>query len=94
MAWIIEVELVEVTEADPPDAWIVSFDVIYPGETWCRSLVRLSPTVSLAQESDLVGQARDALLAVLELQPGPASAEIRVGSEGTEVLRLGTPDLR
>jgi hypothetical protein len=93
VAWIVDVELVEVAPGELPDVWTIVFDVIYPGETWCRSLVRLSPASSQGNELELVGRARDALLAILELQAGPASADIRVAPEGTTVLRLGSPDL-
>ena len=39
MAVFMDVELVSVVEAESPDAYAVTFDVIYCGETWCRSMV-------------------------------------------------------
>jgi hypothetical protein len=43
MTWIVDVELVDVAPAEPPDVAVVTFDVIYPGETWCRSIVYVAP---------------------------------------------------
>jgi hypothetical protein len=91
VAWIVDVELVEVTAGRPPDLWQVVFDVIYPGETWCRSIVRLTMDFVEEGELELVGRARDALVAVLERQSGPVSTDIRVTPAGTAVLRLGRP---
>ena len=39
VAIFMDIELVSIEEAEPPDAFAVTFDVIYAGETWCRSLV-------------------------------------------------------
>jgi len=53
MTLFMDIELVSAGEEEPPDAYAVAFDVIYSGETWCRSLVRLSQTsqpVSIAKK--------------------------------------------
>ncbi len=43
MAIFMDIEFVSIQEAEPPDAFSVAFDVIYAGETWCRSLVDVEP---------------------------------------------------
>lgn len=105
MAQIVDVELVGLEEGEGQDAFLVTFDVIYPGETWCRSLVRVTPqaassleTVTAeappAAEHRVIARARDCLLSLLELESGPSSAEIRLTGEGLVVLALGRPNLR
>ena len=66
MAWIIEVDLVSFEPADHPDVYQVYFDVTYPGETWCRSVVRVGADIAFPSEEAVVSQARDALVGVLE----------------------------
>jgi hypothetical protein len=91
MAWIVDVELVEVLEGEGIDALLVVFDVIYPGETWCRSLVRLTGLVAEGTEHDMVARARDSLVALLDLESRPTSLDLRLTAEGPVVLGRGHP---
>jgi hypothetical protein len=90
MTWIVDVELVDVAPAEPPDVAVVTFDVIYPGETWCRSVVYVAPGVACGDE-EAVPRARDALLALAELEGLPVAFELRLTSEGTTVLDRRVP---
>lgn len=84
-------------EAEPPDALAVAFDVIYAGETWCRSLVWVETTVAarlVHEEPAIVRAARDALLEVLALETGPVSVALRLEAEGVNVLARAKPGLR
>lgn len=92
MTWIVDIELVAVEPADPPDRFVVTFDVVYPGETWCRSLVYVAPGVPVG-EQDLVPIARDALLAFLEQEGQPVSFELRLTDAGAVVLGRRFPGL-
>jgi len=92
MAWIVDVELVAVEAAEPPDLALVTFDVVYPGETWCRSLVYVTPGVT-AGEDDLVSRSRDALLTFLEREGQPVALEVRLSPEGPVVLDRRLPGL-
>ena len=62
MVWIIDVDLVAFEPAEYPDAYELYFDVTYPGETWCRSVVRVSADLAFASEEAVVSRARDALV--------------------------------
>jgi hypothetical protein len=95
MALFMDVELVSVNEGEPPDAYAVALDVIYSGETWCRSLVRLSTGVAarLAREEvAVIAKARDALLELLELEPRPVSFDLRLTTDGTVILARASPE--
>lgn len=105
MAWIIDIELVDLSEAAAPDAIEAIFDVIYPGETWVRSRVLVSPLAMAALsaggsagegagERAVVSAARDALATVLEQASGPLSVELRLTEGAVEVLRSGRVDPR
>ena len=75
-----------IDEAEPPDAFEVTFDVIYAGETWCRSVVWSSTAVAAGLERDeraVVGAARDALLELLAVEAAPVSFHLRLTTEGT-----------
>jgi hypothetical protein len=94
MALFMDIELVSVDEEPPPDAYGVVFDVIYSGETWCRSLVRLAPGVAARldhEDSRMVAEARDALLELLETEVRPVSFDLRLTTEGTVVLARANP---
>ncbi len=94
MTWIVDIELVAVEQAQPPDRFLVTFDVVYPGETWCRSLVYVAGSV-VAEEQDPVSVARDALVPFLETEGQPVSLELRLTTTGPVVLgrRLAGPAL-
>jgi hypothetical protein len=94
MAIFMDIEFVSIVEADPPDAFSVAFDVIYAGETWCRSIVEVDTAGSARlgwDEQAVVGAARDALLDLLDPEPGPISFHLRMGGDGTVVLDKARP---
>lgn len=94
MAIFMDVELVAIDEAEFPDAFTVAFDVIYAGETWCRSLVWVTADLSARLNGDeraVAGAARDALLNLLAVEVAPVSYELRLGSGGPTVLGRGIP---
>ncbi len=89
-----DVELVAVQEAAFPDAFTVTFDVIYAGETWCRSVVEVGGAVAAERGNDeraVVGAARDALLELLVMEAVPVSFHLHLGPDGSTVLARGTP---
>ncbi len=90
----MDIELVGIDEADYPDAFAVVFDVIYAGETWCRSLVWVDADVAVRLERDeqaVIGAARNALLDLLAVETVPVSLQLRLGCGGADVLARGTP---
>lgn len=94
MALFMDIELVSIQEAEPPDAYAVAFDVIYGGETWCRSLVWVESALAARLEREeraVVVAARDALLELLALEVLPVSLEVRLAAEGCTVLARGVP---
>jgi len=94
MTLFMDIELVSAGEEEPPDAYAVAFDVIYSGETWCRSLVRLSPDIAARldrEEASMIARARDALLELLELEARPVSFDMRITAAGTVVLARAYP---
>ena len=94
MAIFMDIEFVSILEAELPDAFSVAFDVIYGGETWCRSIVDVD-----SAEAALLGQdehaviraARGALLDLLEPETGPVSFHLRLEPEGAVVLAKARP---
>ena len=91
MAWIIDVDLVSFEPAEHPDQYELYFDVTYPGETWCRSLVRVAADLAFASEEAVVMRARDALVGLLEGESRPASAVMRCEAAGTTIIALDYP---
>jgi len=90
----MDIEFVAIEPAEPPDAFRVAFDVIYAGETWCRSVVLVDNMVAGAVERDqhaVIGMARDALLELLQFEAAPVSFHLRLAAEGTVVSARGTP---
>jgi len=90
----MDIELVSIDEAGPPDAFEVTFDVIYAGETWCRSVVCVETAAAAQLERDeraLIGAARNALLDLLALEAAPVSFRLRLTPEGTTILARATP---
>ena len=78
----MDIEFVSIQEAEPPDAFSVAFDVIYAGETWCRSVVDVNATAAAGlgrEEQAVVWAARNALLDLLAEEPAPVSLHIRLG---------------
>jgi hypothetical protein len=81
-------------EVEPPDAFSVAFDVIYAGETWCRSIVEVDTAGSAVlgwDEQAVVRAARNALLDMLEPEPAPVSFHLRLGADGAVVLAKARP---
>ena len=94
MALFMDIELVSLDEAESPDAFAVSFDVIYAGETWCRSLVCIDDNTANRlgrDERAVVNAAREALLGLLAVETVPVSFHLAVGIDGTVVLARATP---
>jgi hypothetical protein len=94
VAIFMDIEVVSVDEAEAPDAFAVTFDVIYAGETWCRSLVRIDSAVAARIDRDeraVTRAARDALLELLAVEAAPVSFHLRLTTEGTAVLARATP---
>ena len=94
MAIFMDIEIVSLEEAEPPDGFAVAFDVIYPGETWCRSCVLVDDVVAARLEREehaIVRAARDALLELLAVEPVPVSFHLRLTVEGTTVLARAVP---
>jgi hypothetical protein len=91
MTWIVDIEALGLEEAEHPDTLSVAFDVIYPGEVWCRSVVYVAPDAAQGSEDQIIGRARDALLEVVQRESLPVSVEIRVSAAGTTLLEIGHP---
>jgi hypothetical protein len=94
MAIFMDIELVSIQEAEPPDAFSVAFDVIYAGETWCRSLVDVDAAGAARlgrDEQAVIRAAREALVDLLVLEPAPVSFHLRLGTEGPAVLAKARP---
>jgi len=90
----IDVELVSIVEGEPPDAHTVTFDVIYPGETWCRSMVGVGHAVAARlgrDEYEMVRAARDALLELLAAEVEPVSFQLRLTTDGTTIIARAAP---
>jgi hypothetical protein len=94
VAIFMDIELVSIQEAEPPDAYSVAFDVIYAGETWCRSIVDVD-TAGAARlgrnEHAIMRAAREALLDLLVLEPAPVSFHLALGCDGPTVLAKARP---
>jgi hypothetical protein len=94
VAIFTDIELVSILEGEPPEAYTVAFDVIYSGETWCRSIVGIETAAAARldrEEYAIVGAARDALLELLAAEPEPISIQLRLTIEGTMVLARAVP---
>jgi hypothetical protein len=98
LAIFADIELVSIVEGESPDdAYTVTFDVIYPGETWCRSAVGVSSAIAAQvelEERAVVRAARDALLEVLIPEPGPVSLQLQLTDQGIAVLARAVPGER
>jgi hypothetical protein len=94
MAIFMDIEFVCLEEAEAPDAFAATFDVIYAGETWCRSVVMVD-AVAAAQmgheEREIVRVSRNALLELIAAEAIPVSFHLRLTPEGTAVLGRATP---
>jgi hypothetical protein len=91
VTWIVDIDMLGVEPAEPPDRLELAFDVTFPGETWCRSFVYVSPDLVFASEYELVGVARDELIAVIDREGRPVSVTMRLGPGGVEVLSVAAP---
>jgi hypothetical protein len=90
----MDIEFVSIREAEPPDAFSVAFDVIYAGETWCRSVVDVDTACAARlgrEEQAVVRAAREALLDLLAMEPAPVSFHLWLGPEGLVVLAKARP---
>lgn len=90
----MDIEFVSLVEAEPPDAFAVTFDVIYAGETWCRSviLVHGGSAAQLAHdESAIINASRNALLDLLAAETRPVSFNLRLTPEGPSVVERAVP---
>jgi hypothetical protein len=97
MAIFMDIEFVAIDEAEYPDAFVVVFDAIYAGETWCRSLVWIDAEAAAAVSGDeraAISAARDALLDLLAVEPAPVSFQARLGRDGCTVIARGSPGAR
>jgi hypothetical protein len=97
LAIFMDIEFVAVDEADYPDAFVVVFDAIYAGETWCRSLVWVDADMAALLDRDeraVISAARNTLLERLAVEPGPVSFELRLSQVGSTVIARGTPGAR
>jgi hypothetical protein len=84
VTWIVDIEIVAVEEGVPPGGATVVFDVIYPGETWCRSVVSIVSD-GLGPTEEVVASARDALLLELQKESQPVALELLVSAVGAVV---------
>jgi hypothetical protein len=94
MTIFMDIEFVSIVEGDPPDAYTVTFDVIYSGETWCRSMVGVGSARAARLEGEkpaMIRVARDALLELLAAEPEPVSYQLRLTADGTAVLARAVP---
>jgi hypothetical protein len=91
MTWIVDIDALGLEEAEHPDQLSVAFDVTYPGEVWCRSVVFVAPDAAYGSEDEIIGRARDALLAVVEADALPVSVELRLSAAGVTLLEIGHP---
>ncbi len=90
----MDIELVSIQEAEPPIAFSVAFDVIYAGETWCRSVVDVDQAGASRlghDEQAVVRAARAVLLDLLVMEPAPVSFHVLLDAEGPAVLAKGRP---
>ncbi|NLT35617.1 MAG: hypothetical protein GXX83_06940 [Gaiellales bacterium] len=105
MGSIMDIEVVDAAYVATAEAWLVVFDVIYPGETWCRSEVWLQPdAVRPVAEGGgdpggpgsppLISLARDHLLGHLEAEGAPVSLVVDVTSSGSSVRDRARPGPR
>lgn len=91
MTWIVDIDVLGVEAAEPPDVFEIGFDVTFPGETWCRSLVLVSADLTYLSEFELVTRARDEVVAVIEREGRPVSTTLRLAASGVEVLAVAAP---
>jgi hypothetical protein len=94
VALFMDIEFVSIQEAEPPDAYAVAFDVIYAGETWCRSLVGVDAAAAARMgrdEYEVIRAARGALLDHLAVETVPVSLHLRLDVDGVTVLARGRP---
>lgn len=91
MTWIVDIDTLGIEDAEPPDVFGIAFDVTFPGETWCRSLVLVAADLTYLDENELVPRARDEVIAVIEREGRPVSVTLRMSFERVEVLALAAP---
>jgi hypothetical protein len=89
MAIFMDIEFVSLVEAEEPDVFAVTFDVIYGGETWCRSEVLIDRGASSGigfDQAVAAAVARDALLEKVAVETAPVALRLRITNDGVEVL--------
>ncbi len=100
-------ELLGAEWASEEGVWVVHFEAAHPGETFCRSVVRVFPAAMAGRRlpgglcspgngtveiDEVVALARDRLLEVLEREGRPVSLVVAVTGEGLRVLERGYPE--
>ncbi len=103
MKQLTGIEILEVRWVPTEGVWTVWFEVAYPGETYCRSEVRLFPSAVGEGDGGIEGKregllenrvarvARDHLVTVLQEEGRPVSVVIGVDAGGREVLERSFP---
>ena len=91
MTWIVDIDLLGVEAAEPPDVYEIAFDVTFPGETWCRSSVLVAADLTHLAEFELVARARDEMIAVIDREGRPVSTTLRITAAGVEILAVAAP---
>ncbi len=99
-----ELELLSAWWSAEKGAWITHFEATYPGETFCRSEVRVSSAamagVGIGHRGEgrdaegidaVVAAARDQLLEILEREGRPVSLVVTMGTDGWKVIKRGYP---
>lgn len=89
MAMFMDIEFVSLVDAEEPDAFAVTFDVIYGGETWCRSEVLIDRGASSGvgfDQAAAAAMARDALLEMVAVETAPVALQLRITCAGVEIL--------
>jgi hypothetical protein len=94
MTIFMDVELVSIVDGEAADAYTVTFDVIYAGETWCRSMVGVDAAVAARLDRDeyaIIRAARDALLELIAAEAGPVSLQLQLAIDGTAIIARAAP---
>jgi len=91
VTWIVDIDMLGIENAEPPDVFEIAFDVTFPGETWCRSLVLVAADMTYLSEHELVSRARDEVIGVIEREGRPVSTTLRMSAQRVEILAVAAP---